>query len=151
MTHFKTVILNASFYKRHNKDKEILSNKDGRPYLSLVLELNGKTFAIPFRTNIKHHFAFYFYTSSRKQNEKKGSPGLDYTKAVLITESDIERNCAIDSKEWIELNKNINTIISDFKKYLQLFQDSLKNGDFNVKPVFKFSALQYFISELNAN
>lgn len=105
-------------------------------------------FAIPFRTNLKHKFAFYFYTSQRKDEEQKGLPGIDYTKAVVIQESDIERNSTVDKKEWLELKRNINTIIREFQEYVQAFKHSLENGDFGVRPVFKYSALQYFIPEI---
>jgi len=148
MKEIKTVVLTKDFYERHKDHKEILSNKDGRPYLTLVIEHKDKMFAIPFRTNLKHKFAFYFYSSERKKEDGKGRPGIDYTKAVIIQESDVERNSAIDKKEWLELKKNINTIIREFEEYVKAFKHSLENGDFGVRPVFKFSALQYFIQEI---
>lgn len=105
MNEIKTVVQKKDFYEKHKEHKEILSDKDGRPYLTLVVECKDKMFAIPFRTNLKHKFAFYFYTSQRKDEEQKGLPGIDYTKAVVIQESDIERNSAVDKKEWLELKR----------------------------------------------
>ena len=148
MNEVKTVVLKKDFYEKHKEHREILSDKDGRPYLTLVIECKDKMFAIPFRTNLKHKFAFYFYTSERKDDQQKGQPGIDYTKAVIIQESDIELNSAVDKKEWLELKRNINTIIREFQEYVQAFKHSLENGDFGVRPVFKYSALQYFIDDL---
>lgn len=148
MAEIKTVILSKTFYETHKEHKEILANKNGRPYLTLIIECKDKLFAVPFRSNIKHKFAFYFYTSGRKGCNQKGGPGIDYTKAVVIQESDIDRYSAIDKKEWIELNKNINTITIEFQKFVSAFKESLATGNFEIKPVFKFSALQYFIPDL---
>ncbi|MDY6332432.1 MAG: hypothetical protein SPL52_13080 [Fibrobacter sp.] len=102
----QTVFLKQSFFERHKDHKEILTNKAGRPYLSFIIECNGTLFAIPFRTNIKHPYAFIFKTSGRHTDEKKGLPGIDFTKAVVIQQIDIECQCTIDKKEWVELNKN---------------------------------------------
>lgn len=128
----QTVILKKAFFDKHINHKEILSNKAGRPYLSLIIEYNEKIFAIPFRTN----------------NEKDKLPGIDFTKAVIIQESDIERHCAIDKNEWIELNKNLDTITKNFIEFIQKFKRSLKNSSFEKLPEFKFSSLQYFIDDL---
>lgn len=145
MNEVKTVVLK----KRLLRETQRNPFRQGRASLpTLVIECKDKMFAIPFRTNLKHKFAFYFYTSQRKDEEQKGLPGIDYTKAVVIQESDIERNSAVDKKEWLELKRNINTIIREFQEYVQAFKHSLENGDFGVRPVFKYSALQYFIPEI---
>ena len=144
----QTVILKKAFFDKHINHKEILSNKAGRPYLSLIIEYNEKIFAIPFRTNIKHKYAFVFKTSTRTNNEKDKLPGIDFTKAVIIQESDIERHCAIDKNEWIELNKNLDTITKNFIEFIQKFKRSLKNSSFEKLPEFKFSSLQYFTNDL---
>ncbi len=116
----QTVILKKAFFDKHINHKEILSNKAGRPYLSLIIEYN----------------------------EKDKLPGIDFTKAVIIQESDIERHCAIDKNEWIELNKNLDTITKNFIEFIQKFKRSLKNSSFEKLPEFKFSSLQYFIDDL---
>lgn len=144
----KTVILKNDFFEAHKNHSEILKNKERRPYLTLVIQCNDKLFAIPFRSNVKHRYAFYFKTSQRKNKDIKGAPAIDFTKAVVITENDIERKCAIDSKEWIELNKNYRFIVESFSDYVKAFINSLNNGDFKKLPIFKFSALQYFIEEI---
>ena len=146
----QTVFLKQSFFELHRNHKEILVNKTGRPYLSLIIECNDKTFAIPFRTNIKHPYSFLFKTSGRASNDNKRLPGIDFTKAVVIQQTDIEGPCTIDKKEWIELNKNLVTIISNFIEYLKKFAASVGTADFEKLPVFKFSSLQYFIEDVRS-
>ena len=146
----QTVFLKQSFFDRHKDHKEILTNKAGRPYLSFIIECNGTIFAIPFRTNIKHPYAFTFKKSGRISDEKKGLPGIDFTKAVVIQQSDIECQCTIDKKEWVELNKNLMTIATNFIEYLKKFADSLESGAFSKLPIFKYSSLQYFINDVKS-
>ena len=146
----QTVFLKQSFFERHKDHKEILTNKAGRPYLSFIIECNGTLFAIPFRTNIKHPYAFIFKTSGRHTDEKKGLPGIDFTKAVVVQQLDIECQCTIDKKEWVELNKNLMTIFTNFTEYLKKFTASLENSDFSKLPVFKYSSLQYFIDDVKS-
>ncbi|WP_176421857.1 hypothetical protein [Fibrobacter sp. UWH1] len=42
MNEVKTVVLKKDFYEKHKEHKEILSDKDGRPYLTLVVECKNK-------------------------------------------------------------------------------------------------------------
>ena len=147
---FRFIWNTAFFFEQHVDHKEILTNKAGRPYLSLIIECNGKIFAIPFRTNIKHPYAFTFKKSGRISGEKKGLPGIDFTKAVVIQQSDIASQCTIDKREWIELNKNLTTIVTNFTDYLKKFAASLENSDFSKLPIFKYSSLQYFIEDVKS-
>ena len=146
----QTVFLKQSFFDRHKNHKEILTNKAGRPYLSFIIECNGTIFAIPFRTNIKHPYAFIFKTSGRIVDEKKGLPGIDFTKAVVIQTLDIECQCTIDKREWVELNKNLMTIVTNFTEYLKKFATSIESNTSSKLPIFKFSSLQYFIEEVKS-
>ena len=146
----QTVFLKQSFFDRHKDLKEILTNKAGRPHLSFIIECNGTIFAIPFQTSIKHPYAFTFKTSGRISDEKKGLPGIDFTKAVVVQQPDIECQCTIDKREWVELNKNLITIVTNFTEYLKKFVTSLENSDFSKLPVFKYSSLQYFIEDVKS-
>ncbi|MBR3071438.1 hypothetical protein [Fibrobacter sp.] len=76
--------------------------------------------------------------------------GFDFTKAVVVQQSDIECQCTIDKKEWVELNKNLMTIATNFTDYLKKFAASLENSDFSKLPVFKYSSLQYFIGDVKS-
>jgi len=77
-------------------------------------------------------------------------PGIDFTKAVIVQQIDIECQCTIDKREWVELNKNLMTIFTNFTEYLKKFTASLENSDFSKLPVFKYSSLQYFIDDVKS-
>lgn len=72
----KLRILSREFYDTYAGCKEILK-KTNRPYACLTIELDGVLFAIPFRHHIRHKYAFHTL----------GEAGLDFTKAVVITDS----------------------------------------------------------------
>lgn len=54
------------FYKDYPRDKypEIESKRD-RPYIVFVVKIDGVRFAIPFRTNIRHAYAYKFKNTTR--------------------------------------------------------------------------------------
>ena len=76
--------------------------------------------------------------------------GIDFTKAVVVQQTDNECQYTIDKKEWIELNKNLTAIVTNFTDYLKRFTASLENSDFSKLPVFKYSSLQYFIGDVKS-
>ena len=47
----KLVTLSSAFYRKHIGHSEILENKNGRPYVVLLVKTKKRTFAIPSRTN----------------------------------------------------------------------------------------------------
>lgn len=62
----------------------------------------------------------------------------------------IECQCTIDKKEWVELNKNLMTIVTNFTEYLKKFATSIESNTSSKLPIFKFSSLQYFIEEVKS-
>lgn len=72
-----------------------------RPYLVIVIEIEGNRFALPFRTNIRHNYCYKFKNTNRLT---KSSSGIDFTKAVIIKdERYIGDETTIDDKEYVEL------------------------------------------------
>ena len=71
----KLITLSPVFYERYHGCEEILI-KQTRPYVCLAVKVDGVTFAIPFRHHIPHKWAFFTV----------GEAGLDYSKAVVISE-----------------------------------------------------------------
>ena len=76
--------------------------------------------------------------------------GIFFEGKVVIQQSDIESQCTIDKREWIELKKNLTTIVTNFTDYLKKFAASLENSDFSKLPIFKYSSLQYFIEDVKS-
>ena len=133
------IFLSDSFYTKHRNDKEILQKKD-RPYACLSVQIDGNTFAIPFRHHIEHKYGFFTF----------GTCGLDYTKSVIIEAEDIGTGTpTIDQKEYNALRGKDSMIITGLKKYIRIYKKALSRpNDRNYDAIRKYSALQYFKSKL---
>lgn len=134
--HMKLIILTRDFYTEHNQHEEILKKQD-RPYACLTVKLDGILFAIPFRHHIKHRYAFHTL----------GDAGLDFTKAVVITEKRYiaSDKPTIESKEYAIVKKEEQKIRYKFKSFLHQYRRAMKHRD-NPRSakLLKYSALQYF-------
>ena len=71
----KLVFLGDEFFRDYADCPEI-EKKPNRPHLRMLMEINGLTFAIPFRSHISHPHSFI--------TDKENSCGLDYSKAVIL-------------------------------------------------------------------
>ncbi len=132
----KLKILSAKFYNTYSDCKEILK-KSSRPYACLTIEIDGILFAIPFRHHIRHKYAFFTI----------GEAGLDYTKAVVISDSSYLSldEPTIESKEFAIIKKKEQQIKYGFKKYVTQYKHATKHRDVPRNAnILKYSALQYF-------
>lgn len=145
---YRLKYLSDSFYQQYTvQDYPEIEHKKERPYMVFLIKIDENTYAIPFRTNIKHKFCYKFKNSDRNT---KSSTGLDYTKAVVVNdESYIGDDATIDNKEYIELNNKYFFIIRQFENYLQGYMKYAKGGanEFETKK-YRFSTLQYFHKEI---
>lgn len=136
--------LSNEFYKAypHYKFPE-MESKLGRPYVVLLVEINGIKFAIPLRTNIRHAFCYKFKTSDR---ETESSTGIDFSKAVVIfNECYLGEETDINDKEYLELQEKAFFIINKFKKYVTDYIQFRKNGGNEyIAKRYLFSTLKYF-------
>lgn len=124
-----------------------IENKANRPYAVMLLKVEDNTFAIPFRTNIKHKASYKFSKSSRST---QSSTGLDYSKAVIVNDPKyIGQTASIDNDEYVELDANFHTIFRQFEKYVKNYEKFLNNdlSDYEAKK-YKYSTLQYYHKEL---
>lgn len=73
----KIVFLTNSFYQDHpNPPFKEMEQKQNRPYIVFLVEIEGHTWAIPFRSHIRHRHAFF--------TDAKNKCGIDYSKAVVV-------------------------------------------------------------------
>lgn len=73
----KIVFLTNSFYKDHpNPPFKEMEQKQNRPYIVFLVEIEGHTWAIPFRSHIRHGHAFF--------TDPENKCGIDYSKAVVV-------------------------------------------------------------------
>ncbi len=145
---FELNYLSKKFYEEYSKENfPEIEHKTTRPYMVLLIKLDENTFAIPFRTNIRHSYCYKFKNSGR---ETSAVTGLDFTKAVIINDSTYIGDFAtIDNKEYIELSNKYFFIIKKFQKYVEGYIDYIKgkSNEFDAKK-YKYSTLEYFKDEL---
>ena len=136
--------LSKEFYKDYpHADYPEIEAKTGRPYVVLLVDVNAVKFAIPLRTNIRHSYCYQFKTSDR---ETKSSTGIDFSKAVVISDPlYLGAETSINDKEYLELQKKVFFIVNKFKKYVNDYINYKKNGGNEyVAKRYRFSTLKYF-------
>lgn len=153
ITDFKILRLSDRFYSDYPDPpySEILQKKE-RAYNCLLLCTRSYYICIPYRTEIKHKYAYHFKSSRRSQLHKSG---LDYTKTVILQNIDYidTKPAVIDKDEFNETVRNINIIQAEVTDFI----DAYVNHILNLKPIhhreferrYKYSPLQYFHDELN--
>ena len=127
-----------------------IEHKASRPYIVLLIRIAENTFAVPFRTNVRHPYCYKFKNSGR---DTSTVTGLDYTKAVIVNDPDyIGDPATIDDREYLELSGKYHFIIKQFSSYVTGYFSYV---DGNVNPYnekkYRFSTLRYFHKELNIN
>lgn len=149
MKKYKISYLSDEFYKKYNSiDYPEIEYKAERPYLVLLIKIEEHTFAIPFRSNVEHTSCYKFKNSNR---ETTSSTGLDYSKAVIITNNTyISDSATIDDLEYLELNKKYFFIIKQFKAYVNDYKKYVAGtlNPYKCKK-YKFTTLKYFHEELD--
>ena len=139
----KYIFLSKKFYEVYNEAEypEIL-HKPGRPYVMLLMQIDGLTFAIPFRSHLRHKFCYI--------TDKRKCSGLDFSKAVIIIDksyiSDTKRVITITEKENKIMLERKEVIIQRFKTYLNTYKRIIENKGY--KGSKNYTALQYFHKEL---
>ena len=135
------IFLSDKFYNDYVNCREI-EQKKLRPYILLLLELNGLLYALPLRSHIKHKYAFL--------TDKINKCGVDYSKALVITDENY-----IDSKKpFIRNNEHkillscVDTIKEEFSSYLTDYKRVVSSGAKRTLSKYRYCTLQYFHKEL---
>ncbi len=148
--------LEQSFYKNNSHLVEALDNFNGcwvkgkvRGYGVVVINLNGLTFAIPLRSNIKHKAA-YITVKSAVQGVK--GKGLDFSKAVLITQAGYISNSPfkISPQEYKKLQNKDVYITNKFEKYVGRYIKAINVCDKNIlqSTEYRFTTLKNYHGDL---
>ena len=143
----KYIFLSKQFYNdfKHELYPEI-EYKENRPYVLLLLTIDGLTYAIPFRSNIKHNYAFI--------TDKENHCGIDYSKAIIITnkkyisETFNGKSVYIRPNERRALFGQKYNIIKGLRNYIKEYKRAVKNKVSQKTFIFRISTLQYFHKEL---
>lgn len=140
--------LATSFYTAYpaNKFPEIES-KPSRPYVVLVIEIQGNRFALPFRTNIRHKFCYKFKNTNRATDS---ASGIDFSKAVIVNDDNfIGDETQIDNKEYVELANKFYFVIKKFTNYLNGYIEfRTQGGDEFAEKKYQYTTLRYFDKDL---
>lgn len=140
--------LSIDFYNAYDSvNYPEIENKPSRPYMVLIIQIDGNTFALPFRTNIRHSYCYKFANSGRNTNSVTG---IDFTKAVIVNQPKyIGDPATIDNREYVELSNKYHFIIKKFTTYLNGYVNYVKNGGdkFTAKK-YQYCTLKYFHREL---
>lgn len=144
MKNYRICLLNDCFYSKYPNSKfpELLSKGDKRPYLILLLRIKNKNFGIPFRSHINHKYCFKII------NDRNLKEGLDYTKAVVISESDISRSAHVRTGSLPQIDKHIGIIYRDFSNFLTMFvnvKSKTSKLTKNEKQLLEMTTLKYFL------
>ena len=119
--------LSAKFSQDYPSGKcpEILYKPD-RPYSCLLISTHaGYYICVPFRSSINHGNAFFFKQSSRS---RRTSSGLDYSKIVIINNTDYfdpAANARVDQDEYNEMKANIARIEREAAAYVSAYVDHI--------------------------
>lgn len=134
--------------KYKHADYPEIENKSERPYMVMLIKIEDNTFAIPFRTNLRHNSCYKFKRTTRQTDSVTG---LDYTKAVIVNDpSYIGEPARVNDMEYTELDANFYIIMTQFKKYLANYIRFVagKANPYQAQR-YRYTTLKYFHKELH--
>lgn len=149
--------LTENFYIENSGLLEVLDKDLGqgwkssskvRGYGIILISINSLTFGIPLRSNIKHKQAFF--TTPKTDNDQYGRKGLDYSKAVLITDNNYIDNSSfrIHVTEFDRIQDNHAHIKAQFEKYIERYIDTVTKKDIHKMRLYSYSTLKNYHQEL---
>lgn len=133
--------LSKKYYTEYtNEIYPQLELKSTRPYAHVKINAYGYDFYLPLRSNIAHPHAFF--------TDKKNKCGVDYSKAVIITDTsyvDNTKKVFLRDNEFKRLKGKDYKIKKGFEEYVALYKRA-KNGEEipHKEDILLYSSLQYF-------
>ena len=150
---YQILKLTDTFYNAYPNPPytEILKKKH-RAYNCLLFQTHYDYYiCIPYRTEIRHDYAFHFTTTARSRVHKSG---LDYSKIVIITKQEYidSVDAIIDKDEFNETMVNLERIKREALEFVEDYVEHIKGIKLLHKREFfrrySFSPLKYFHNEL---
>lgn len=134
------IFLSNDFYNDYPTSQyPEIEQKSNRPYIQLLTTINGVQYAIPLRSNINHPHVLW--------TDKKNHCGLDFSKAVVITDMkyiDFTRTPHIRQNEFNALRGKDFKILQRMILYVSDYKASKEKDDPISKNLVEKSTLQYF-------
>ena len=146
---YQILKLTDSFYATYpNPPYEEMMKKTKRAYNCLLFQSHYDYFiCIPYRTEIRHKYAFRFTTTRRSQIHKSG---LDYSKIVIIAKTEYidSVDAIIDKDEFNETMINLERIKQEallfVEDYVAHMNGTKKLHEKEFARRYGFSTLMYF-------
>lgn len=140
----KYVFLSQAFYDEY-KDCGEIEQKPNRPYVCILTQIDGLTFAVPLRSKITHKNALL--------TDKEEKHGVDFSKAVILTDPekyiDTSISPHIRQDEFNYLRGKEFIIETRMRKYIKEYKKAITNLDVERNQrMIGYSTLQYFHKEL---
>lgn len=136
----RIVFLSDSFYRDHpNPPFKEMEQKQNRPYIVFLVEIEGHIWAIPFRSHIRHAYAFFTDPDNRC--------GIDYSKAVVVDRPeyiDQQTRPHLRQNEFEALRGNGFVVQKGFEKYIKLYKKAVRSGHSRYHSLIKYSTLQNY-------
>ena len=158
MTNIELRRLTSDYYSEHAHLKEAMDfdkvtrkpDDKGRGFGVCLVDILGHQFAIPLRTTMYHKENFP--TKFKKDdNGRVVREGLDYSKAVIITDQRFISSTTFETREkeeYLKINGSEKKILRDFEKYIKKYIKAVKKPDENILKEYKYSTLQNYHAEL---
>ena len=116
-----------------------LEKKEGRPYIVFLIHVDGHIWGLPFRSHIKHKYAFW--------TDEMNRCGIDYSKAVILDDPayiDRDSRPFLRPAEFEALRGNEYDVLKGFRRYLRLFKKAALSGNPRYENLLRFSTLQNY-------
>ena len=136
----RVVFLTKKFYEDYITCPEI-EQKEARPYVRIQVMVNGVLWAIPLRSHIKHEYAVW--------TDKKNCCGMDFTKAVVVTDPDayISKTQPYIRPDEFKALKELTEywVAQKMRQYIREYKRAKQNPQIpRNKNLLQYSTLQYF-------
>lgn len=149
-------LLTPEFYSDHHHLVEVMdkNRKNGkledkeRGYGVLLINIHNLQFALPLRSSMSHKDNFF--TDIYKEYGRTYRKGLDYSKAVLISDAKYysDRSFKIPDEEFYKIVHSQDKIIKQFTRYVNRYIKAFQSQDNNVLRNYSMSTLINYHSEL---
>jgi len=136
----RLVFLTSKFFDDYKNCPEIETKQD-RPYVCAQLEIDGITYCVPLRSNVRHEYTIL--------TDKENNCGLDFSKTVVAAKAehiDNTRRPHIRQNEFDVLKRlNHYDISRELKKYIRDYKRAKAHPEVpHNRELLKYSCLQYF-------
>jgi protein AbiQ len=149
--------LSPDFYREHTHLAEMIDKgrDKGRGYGVLLVNVLGYKFAIPVRSKMAMKHPGNFTTKIHSPEGKNVRHGLDYTKAVIITDDRFintqKEFMLVEKSDYVKINDNEHKIIADFEKFVRKYIKAVNKNDRNILNDYRFSTLVNYHKELGCS